>query len=394
LDPTGIEETIMKKISEAITSDECRVDKVIMFIDMTDSTNMKEREPETAWLGTYAWFFDKVSEAIEEKGGAIVKYLGDGVMAAFSADEADAAINAGVLIQEQIADADSVRRAHCNCTIAIATGEVVEIHTPSGESDYIGVVVDRAARLCSAASPKAVFVDRLTIASARMNKVSSDFGSHVKPRRKADDYQGDIQKISLKGINVPVEYHEILWADQRYGLKSSVATAAIEAVVHQVMPRSHTPNTSEWSGSELRSGTVKMWDSSKSMGFAESNGEDFYINTRGMVVEDDLEVGDQVYFLPRETTGPGKARPTVCVIVHGEELEGTVKKMGPPSLKNFGFVEIIDKFRNSIDLFMHVGDNPLGIKSGDRVAFDVGANSRGPCALNPRLISPAGVPST
>ena len=94
------------KLSEAFNSPESLVDGAILFIDMSDSTSMKEKEPEVSWLSTYAWFFDLVADSVRESGGEIVKYLGDGVMAYYDLENVANAINAAIAVQEALKEAN------------------------------------------------------------------------------------------------------------------------------------------------------------------------------------------------------------------------------------------------------------------------------------------------
>jgi hypothetical protein len=65
------------KLSEAFTSAESRVHGTALFIDMTNSTEMKEKEVEATWLGTYAMIFDCIVQEIEKSThGKIVKFFG------------------------------------------------------------------------------------------------------------------------------------------------------------------------------------------------------------------------------------------------------------------------------------------------------------------------------
>ena len=143
-----------------------RVVKVIVAVDLTNSTAMKERVPETAWLATYDWFFTLLGELATKLKGKIVKYMGDGVMAVFDQDAAAEAINWAIRVQEDILEAQEAMRVDCNCAIGISCGEVVEFATPEGAMDYIGTIADKAFRLCSAAMARAIFVDTDTAANA------------------------------------------------------------------------------------------------------------------------------------------------------------------------------------------------------------------------------------
>ncbi len=203
---------------EAFAVPESRVYRVVMFVDMTGSTAMKEQEPEAHWLTTLGHFFGLVGRQVGPE--RITKYLGDGVLAVYEDGDAAEAINAAIRIQEELAKDNQDRIVDCFCSIGIAAGEVIRYQDPRGQDHYIGIVVDRAARLCSHASPKSILVDKATVDTAAMNRVKAVMGEWP-PRRTVDDYLGEPQTASLKGFQALVKYYEIWWDRTRYGVASS-----------------------------------------------------------------------------------------------------------------------------------------------------------------------------
>ncbi len=347
--------------------------KVVLFVDMADSTAMKEKTPEVSWLNTTMWFYKVASEIIQEFGGTIVKYIGDEVMAVFNDDYAAEAINAGIKIHESIAKAVKDKMIVCNCSIGIASGDVTRIETPSNAEDFIGSVVDRAARLCNDASPKAVFVDKATISTAQMRKVCSSLGEAE--GRSPEDYQGPQQKKPIRGFSAPVEYYEIYWEKQFYGVKSNAITQAVESPSN---PTTQQQSKVDNHSTEWQSGIVRSWDSTKDHGFIlGTNDEWFFINHRFMVDPEDLEPGQTVYFLAHEPLVEGKNRVAACLIVFGQQLPGKVVNV---SDKGYAFIRVMDSDGNGQDLFTYLGDNPDSIEPGNDVAFIVSKNERGPTA--------------
>src|SRR5690348_4027074 len=167
---------------------EPRATKAIVAIDLANSTAMKEQQSEVGWLSTYAVFFGLLARTIAASSGKIVKYLGDGALAVFDEDDPADAINWAIKIQEEVADTIEAKIAFFDCSIAITYGKVVEFETPEGNKDYIGSIVDKAFRLCSAANAKAIFVDRDTIIAAPMHRIASRAGMTSMPRRTATQY--------------------------------------------------------------------------------------------------------------------------------------------------------------------------------------------------------------
>src|SRR5438552_3820745 len=68
----------MSRLADTFRSPESRVTKTIVVVDLTNSTSMKEQQPEAAWLTTYGWFFDMLGTTMPKGKGHIIKYLGDG----------------------------------------------------------------------------------------------------------------------------------------------------------------------------------------------------------------------------------------------------------------------------------------------------------------------------
>ncbi|MFB8264999.1 adenylate/guanylate cyclase domain-containing protein [Streptomyces sp. NPDC055955] len=136
--------------------------RVILFADLSGSTEMKTKTGEVNWLSTIGKFLDITTEAITSHGGTVVKYLGDGTLAAFDSEHAAEAIDAAIRIQEMLFTENrnnSVKE--CLATVGIATGHVVEYEAPGGGLDYVGSVVDRASRLCDAGAPQAIWIECL-----------------------------------------------------------------------------------------------------------------------------------------------------------------------------------------------------------------------------------------
>jgi class 3 adenylate cyclase len=61
-------------------------------------------------LNSYAYFFDNLAATVKTRGGIIVTYLGDGVMAVFSEGLAANAISWAIQAQEALADDREARR--------------------------------------------------------------------------------------------------------------------------------------------------------------------------------------------------------------------------------------------------------------------------------------------
>ena len=198
------------KLQETFSSPESRVPRAVMFIDLANSTEMKESHTEATWLTTLGWFYDLIATKVgSEYGGNIIKYTGDGAMIIFDTDHVAEAINAAIALQEAIREARHNHEVDCYATIGIATGRTVRFRHFQGQEDYVDAVVDLAARLCSAASSQAILVDTDTITHANMGKVVSQIGRLSSPPRSAQQYAGDAHTFEAKGFKNLVKYNQI-----------------------------------------------------------------------------------------------------------------------------------------------------------------------------------------
>lgn len=384
----------MPTLSEVFVKKDYRITKTIVAIDLTNATAMKSQEPETTWLNHFALFFELLRSRVKKHHGKIVKYLGDGAMAVFDSEHPADAINWAISVQEDLAEAQDTNMimAKCDCSIGIAYGEMVEFDTFDAETtskDYIGTVVDKAFRLCSAANAKAIFVDKDTIFAAPMHKVESKIGTIT--RRKPPEYQGEEQSVIVKGFPAPVPYHEILWAADRYGVsppfvtklsseKSESSPPRLEVKVGRVaskpFPAAGPGNrTSTW----VR-GVV--YSKSDRYGFIRaSNGEEFWFNPdylfrKGLPISEN----DIVWFIPKPAFGNQPTPRATDILPLGANLEGKLIQVNE---RGFGFVVCRADRGSSVELFVHLGDTAKWAADME-IEIKIGENKRGVSAIDPK----------
>jgi class 3 adenylate cyclase len=122
----------------------------LVFTDIVDSTMLTEHIGDATWADLMARHADAVTAITEENGGRVVKLLGDGSMLAF--ESARAAVRAAVGIQKSVGgEPYSVR-------IGMHTGEIIR----TGD-DLLGLTVNKAARVASAAGPNQIMVSSTTL---------------------------------------------------------------------------------------------------------------------------------------------------------------------------------------------------------------------------------------
>jgi class 3 adenylate cyclase len=371
----------MASLPETFRDPDARKLKTIVAVDLTNSTSMKEQQTEAAWLTTYGWFFEQLRATIGKHKGQVVKYLGDGAMAIFSEDNAADAINWAIEVQESLADAQAQNRVSCDCSIGIAYGEVVEFDvfdTSEGAKDYIGTIVDKAFRLCSAANSKAIFVDTDTCAAAAMNKVKSRLGSSTAPRRRVAEYQGEEESVQVKGFSRPVTYYEIFWGSTRYGVSPPFVTKlSSQQASTNISPPPSRPQPS--SGVWIRGVVQNLSDR---YGFIRSaEGEDFWFNPDCLFRKDlPVKWHDTVWFVPTDPLPNARNRRALDVLAMGAVLSGTLEKVLP---QGYGFALCSNQSGNRKQLFIFLG-SISGWSPGMEIEFKVGGNDKGIAGLNPR----------
>lgn len=132
-----------------------QVDRVVMFTDMVAFSAISDRLPIDDVSELVTTYLEACSTAIGDCGGEVTKFLGDGVMAYFDAELADAALQSCVDIQRELsriretASPDSaLRLLYSGCGLAL--GPVIEGTMGSSvKMDYtiIGEPVNTAARV-------------------------------------------------------------------------------------------------------------------------------------------------------------------------------------------------------------------------------------------------------
>ncbi len=382
---------VVTQLREAFADVQSREGRTVVFIDQVGSTAMKEQQPEAGWLPALGWLYDTVTAiATEADNSAEIKYLGDGIMISFDSDRATDAVNVAVRVQEAINDANLGRTGakgavDFNCSVGVSTGSVVAFLTPTGSRDYVGTVVDKARRLCDAASPKAIFVDRATASAANVMKIISRLG--IALGRGPEQYQGDVQRAPLKGFDQPVEYYEIFWDQQLYGLKSEAVTRSADrmrpAVVSPAASRIASPGRpgagAQNALEERHAGEVTCWKPDANFGFVRDprTGEDFYFRANHMVYPEDaaesMDIGTQLVFVANGSTSAEKKRHAVGILVVGDYAEGTLKL---PEGKAHAWLKVQDQSGNRHHIYT---SRPVvqHFTPGMVLSFKVGANEKG-----------------
>ena len=121
----------------------------LMFSDVEGSTQMSESIGDAEWALLIGDHLAGLRESVESHQGTLIKTLGDGAMAAF-ASVADA-LNCALELQGQAADLPFGIR------LGLHTGDAIH-----ADGDYIGITVNKAARITSAAEPGEIMLSSVT----------------------------------------------------------------------------------------------------------------------------------------------------------------------------------------------------------------------------------------
>lgn len=148
----------------------------VMFTDIVNSTPIANAVGDRIWSSTIVRHIDSLTRAIEENGGSIVKTLGDGTMSTFLS--ARSALSAARVIQNMVKN--SQLEPEFRIRVGVHTGDVIQT-----KGDFFGNVVNKAARIASAAGPGQILVSDATRA---MVESSGDLRF------------GDPMPVILKGI--------------------------------------------------------------------------------------------------------------------------------------------------------------------------------------------------
>ncbi len=155
---------------------EARKKVSVLFVDIVGSTQLAERldpEPLREIMDAY---FAACAACVADHGGAVEKFIGDAVMAAFGAtvaheDDAVRAVRAAAAALAALRDLSAGFAARYQVTLearcGVCTGDVVVIITPGGDFRLVGDAGNTASRLQNAAPPGGILLDAGTAAMVR-----------------------------------------------------------------------------------------------------------------------------------------------------------------------------------------------------------------------------------
>jgi class 3 adenylate cyclase len=167
----------------------------VVFTDLTGSTSVFESLGNYRATQAVTQLTRWICEALQSKGGQIIKTMGDGVLTVFS--DPLAAVHAvvelqrdhqGNLLQQPLAE-------HLPIRVGVASGEVVIVN-----GDCYGDAVNVASRLCDLAGPHEIWIN-----SADLDFSSRDHGIRYRP----------LGPINVRGRTEPCMVHQVEWHEDQ-----------------------------------------------------------------------------------------------------------------------------------------------------------------------------------
>ncbi|MEM8731781.1 MAG: nuclear transport factor 2 family protein [Pseudomonadota bacterium] len=149
--------TILDSLMEAAQADLPWAGKTglasVMFTDICGSTSLAEVVGDVRWAEIAQSHTGAIQSEVESCGGTLVKSLGDGTLSVFSS--ARQALRAATAIQRALLS--QTEEPMLRVRIGLHTGEIVE----TGD-DFMGTVVNKAARIAASAGPGEIRVTDAT----------------------------------------------------------------------------------------------------------------------------------------------------------------------------------------------------------------------------------------
>jgi class 3 adenylate cyclase len=148
-DLEGLIESLDESAGVAIAASSNTGTVTLMFTDVEGSTQMSESIGDAEWASLISDHMAGLRTSVENHRGNLIKTLGDGAMTAFAS--VTDALSCALDLQNQATELPFDIR------IGLHTGDAIH-----ADGDYIGITVNKAARITSAAEPGEVMLSSVT----------------------------------------------------------------------------------------------------------------------------------------------------------------------------------------------------------------------------------------
>jgi class 3 adenylate cyclase len=168
-----------------------------LFSDLKDSTELYERVGDLTAFDLVNEHFRLLQEIIASERGAVVKTIGDAVMATF--ETPDRAIAAAIRMREAMSDLGAERQHQSlRLKMGIHEGSCLAV-TLNGQQDYFGQTVNIASRVQGLAASRSIVVTEQVVENAHARTLLETSGLKPTPRRVA--LTGIAEKVSVYEIS-------------------------------------------------------------------------------------------------------------------------------------------------------------------------------------------------
>jgi class 3 adenylate cyclase len=164
---------------------------VFLFTDLKSSTQLYDDIGDLAALGLVRTHFDVLRDVIAKRGGAVVKTIGDAVMATFV--DCHSAVAAALEMHEKLAASPDASALELK--VGIHNGPCVAIDS-NGRVDYFGQTVNIAARVQALADGRELVCTEAVLRDPGAGAVLGLAGVHAVP-----------EEAQLKGVSLAVRVH-------------------------------------------------------------------------------------------------------------------------------------------------------------------------------------------
>jgi class 3 adenylate cyclase len=167
-----------------------------LFTDLKGSTALYERVGDLMAYDLVRQHFHILYEVVAAEAGAVVKTIGDAVMATFTTP--DRALAAALRMREEMTRINAERRNEdLLLKIGIHEGPCLAV-TLNNSQDYFGQTVNMAARVQGLASSRAIFVTKSVVDDEKAAQIL-----------KSSGLQPTMQRAALRGITDETTVYEI-----------------------------------------------------------------------------------------------------------------------------------------------------------------------------------------
>jgi class 3 adenylate cyclase len=167
-----------------------------LFSDLKDSTELYEHVGDLVAFDLVNEHFRLLQEIIASERGAVVKTIGDAVMATF--ETPDRAIAAAIRMREAMSDLGAERQHQSlRLKMGIHEGSCLAV-TLNGQQDYFGQTVNIASRVQGLAASRSIVVTESVVENA-----------HARALLETNGLQPTLRRVALSGIANKVSVYEI-----------------------------------------------------------------------------------------------------------------------------------------------------------------------------------------